>query len=171
MINIKGYKGKYKACEDGRIWAEPSAKRPDGCYLKPWLIGHGYETVSLYKNGKGKKFLVHRLVAKAFIDNPEKAPEINHKDGNRLNNRIENLEWVSSKENKSHARKIGLYKNLGKNPARGEKNGLAKLSKENVQEIRKRIETGERQNILASEFGVGTSAINSIVQFKTWKHI
>ena len=68
----------------------------------------GYKKVELVKNGKKKSYKVHRLVAMAFIDNPENKPEVNHIDGNKINNHVDNLEWVTSSENSIHAYKTGL---------------------------------------------------------------
>ena len=70
----------------------------------------GYVLVNLYKNGISKNLLVHRIVAKAFIPNPNNLSQINHKDGNKQNNRIDNLEWCSAKENITHT-----YKKLNRN--------------------------------------------------------
>lgn len=67
-----------------------------------------YKQVSLWKENKGTSYYVHRLVAEAFIPNPEGKPEVNHIDGNRQNNHISNLEWVTSGENSLHASKTGL---------------------------------------------------------------
>ena len=69
----------------------------------------GYMTVSLGASPR-KTFLVHRLVALAFIPNPERKPQVNHKDGNRINNNLSNLEWVTNKENNLHAWSLGLYR-------------------------------------------------------------
>lgn len=77
--------------------------------LKPY-IAHGYYQVNLWINGKYKHYQVHRLVAEAFIPNPENKPQVNHIDGNKLNNDISNLEWVTRSENMKHAFKNGLAK-------------------------------------------------------------
>ena len=71
--------------------------------------GHGYLSVSLF-NGREKRFYIHRLVAEMFIQNNKKYEEVNHIDGNKKNNKVENLEWCTSKENKQHAHRLGLYK-------------------------------------------------------------
>lgn len=63
----------------------------------------GYFRVCLYKDHKKKRFLVHRLVAEAFISNPNNKPQVNHKDGNKQNNRLENLEWATNSENQLHS--------------------------------------------------------------------
>jgi hypothetical protein len=69
---------------------------------------HGYKTVQFKRNGKRKLYLVHRLLALCFIPNPHGKPQINHIDGDKLNNSLENLEWVTDRENKTHAHRVGL---------------------------------------------------------------
>ena len=85
--------------------------RPDnrkGRVLKPKIDRYGYEVVTLSKDGKRKSYYVHRLVAMAFIDNHLQKETVNHIDGNKLNNSVENLEWATQKEQKVHAIKLGL---------------------------------------------------------------
>lgn len=76
-------------------------------YLKP-VLRNNYLSVGIITEGKKRTLSVHRLVAMAFIPNPENKPYVNHIDGNKLNNNVNNLEWVTAKENDSHARKTGL---------------------------------------------------------------
>lgn len=78
----------------------------NGYVLKPVLSSGGYYRVRLWLNGRAKNFLVHRLVAKAFVQNPNQKPEVNHKDGDKSNNCAENLEWVTGAENKRHSREV-----------------------------------------------------------------
>lgn len=79
-----------------------------GKLLKPRIDKYGYKTIVLTKNGTRKSYTVHRLVAMAFIDNPDNKPQVNHIDGNKLNNKADNLEWCSNKENQIHKWKTGL---------------------------------------------------------------
>lgn len=102
--DIEGYEGLYAISNLGRI---KSYERWCGFYLKSESIrnsfykSNGYECIDLYnRNHKKQKYYVHRLVAKAFIGNPENKPEVNHKDCNPQNNKVDNLEWVTSVENK-----------------------------------------------------------------------
>ena len=100
--------GIYHISSWGRV---KSYKSGDGLILKPKLQGLGlkYEFVSLYINGKIHQVTIHRLVAKAFISNHENKPQVNHKDGNKLNNDINNLEWVTASENIRHAYDNNLF--------------------------------------------------------------
>ncbi len=98
--DIKGYKG-YQISNYGRVWSEKSQK-----YLSLIPNNIGYLQVKMIaNNGKRKNELVHRLVALAFIDNPDKKPEVNHIDRNKTNNTVENLEWVTHGENNTLERK------------------------------------------------------------------
>lgn len=78
----------------------------------------GYKTVGLHINKKIKRFRVHRLVALMYIENPENKPYVNHKDGNRSNNCVDNLEWVTPQENTLHAVKTGLLVSVNKRPVK-----------------------------------------------------
>jgi hypothetical protein len=100
--------GIYQISSRGRV---KSYKSGDELILKPKLQGLGlkYEFVSLYIDGKIHQVTIHRLVAKAFIANPENKPQVNHKDGNKLNNHIDNLEWVTASENIRHAYENNLF--------------------------------------------------------------
>lgn len=103
--DIKGYEGLYKISNMGRVksfrqWTRASC--PDEYILKPSIANNGYCQVTLYKDAKKKKFLVHRLVAEAFLPNPHNLPHINHKDENRLNNIVDNLEWCTPRYNNNY---------------------------------------------------------------------
>ena len=104
--DIKGYEGSYKISNYGRVMCLDA--RHYGKIKRPQIDKDGYEKVWLSRNSKKKPFFIHRLVALHFIDNPEQKPVVNHKDGNKRNNRLDNLEWCTHSENDKHAFKIGL---------------------------------------------------------------
>lgn len=116
--DIPEYEGLYQVSNFGRIKSlERERKMNIPCHdiavvheriLKPSISGSGYEKVVLSKDATHKTIRVHKLVAQAFVSNPDDKSEINHKDGNKKNNRADNLEWVTSKENQNHALLFGL---------------------------------------------------------------
>ena len=109
--DIKEYEGLYKISNLGKVKKVSRKKKGRGtkCYgytkeliLKPDMSKQGYLRATLYINGKGKKYLIHRLVGAAFIENPNNFPQINHKDENKSNNNIINLEWCNAKYNSNY---------------------------------------------------------------------
>lgn len=95
--DIDGYDGKYKISNRGRVYSVKSSK-----YLKIAKDYHGYLFVNLCNNGKQKYKRIHRIVAETFIPNPDNLPEVNHKDENKENNYVENLEWCDQKYNNNY---------------------------------------------------------------------
>jgi hypothetical protein len=100
---VIGYEGLYQVSNLGKV---KSIKK--NILLKPVFDKRGYNMVSLYINGKGKTNKIHRIIAIAFIPNPENKPQVNHKDCNKNNNSVENLEWNTNRENIQHAYNNGL---------------------------------------------------------------
>ena len=93
---IDGYDNAYRITSDGKVYSGETLKSTE-------IARNGYERVSLWKNGKGKHYSIHRLVATAFIPNPNNYEMVNHKDGNKQNNDVSNLEWCDASHNMRHA--------------------------------------------------------------------
>lgn len=110
--DIKGYEGLYQVSDDGQVQRLLTKGKPKRVKNREGI----YYTVSLSKKGVKKSFNVHRLVAEAFLDRPEGASEVNHLDGNKYNNRVSNLEWVTQKENLIHAIEVLNHYPWGKPP-------------------------------------------------------
>lgn len=121
---------------------------------------NGYKVAWPRLEGRTICVSIHRLVAEAFIPNPEGKPDVNHKDGDRANNSISNLEWVTKSENMAHAWRIGLCSS--RNRARGERHYRAKATEEQVRLIR----AGSRES-----FGLSKSALQHIRKGRTWAHV
>lgn len=132
--------------------------------LRKWSMANGYYkcVLSLGARGKIATVYAHRLVAKAFIPNPNNLPQVNHKDGNKLNNCVENLEWVTNQENQIHARDNGLT-------ISGEKHKWAKLTQKQINFIK------ENQNISCTELGrmfrVHRTTISKIKHQHSWNKL
>jgi hypothetical protein len=165
--DIPGYEGVYQASNLGRI---RSLNRPNhaGKILVATDNGTGYLQVGLSLNKVHKKFTVHRLVLLAFAGPLPEGHNRNHRNGNKHDNRPKNLEYVLFHENSRHAVQ-SLHRQFG---SRGEKSGSARLTDEQVKEIRALYDSGRftyRQ--LAPMFGVGKSTIGAITARRSWTHI
>lgn len=168
----------YEVSNFGRVRRSGSSLSSNtyvGRVLKPNSDRNGYVGVSLYKNGIKKTFLIHSLVADAFLDPPpgkigkgSDHYQIDHDDNDKTNNHISNLEWVTKSENNERRDKDGLSGRV----SLGENHGRAKLTERDVRRIRRKYATGRyTQAELADAFRVSESNIWSIVKHKTWKHI
>lgn len=137
MEPIKGFEESYAITKHGQVWSYPKiaklGRKHNGIWLKSTKITIGYIYVILTKNGKRKGKYIHRLVAEAFIPNPENKREVNHKNGIKIDNRIENLEWVSPHENMIHAHGNGL---IPRSKLQGVNRPNSKLDDKKVKQIR-----------------------------------
>lgn len=97
MRDIKGYEGLYAITSCGRVWSYRRKK-----FLKPRVGNHGYEYINLHFKGTQETVLIHRLVAEAYIPNPDNLPQVNHKDEVKTHNWINNLEWCDRKYNMNY---------------------------------------------------------------------
>ncbi len=169
--DIPGYEGKYQASGLGQIRSVPR-KWVKSFRIKKQRLGNwrgSYYVVSL--NCGSECVSVHRLVAMAFYGTPpDGRPEVNHIDGNKLNNLAINLEWVSSSENRLHAYRIGLHKKT-KEKQKAAVTGLAnercRFTKKQVIDLFTRFHMGENRHKLAKEFGVSRRTIYNIGQGKS----
>ena len=147
----------YEASDSGLI---RNAKT--GRQVKQYVGKDGYLRTQI----AGKTRLVHRLIAIAFVAADPGKDFVNHKDGNKQNNRACNLEWVTREENMIHAYSHGLKK-----PPAGEKNGRAKLSAENVQFIKDNYKKGDKERgtkALAEKFGVARQTVSAVISGQNW---
>lgn len=119
--DIKGYEGLYQVSNCGRIKSLNYNHTNKEKIRKKDISNKGYECILLCKNASKKKKLIHRIVAETFIPNPENKPQVNHIDGNKKNNNVKNLEWVTNGENEKHA-----YENNMKFKHYGKDNGMSK---------------------------------------------
>ena len=157
--DIKGYENLYRASTDGEIYSVKSEK-----VLKPFYRGsrqdNKYLAVELHRNKVGQTMSVHRIIAETFIKNPNNLPCVNHKDGNKDNNCVDNLEWCTYSENNYHAINNGLKKYK-----RGSKHKNSKLTYEDVVEIKKCLILGDAQygsRPLGEKYGVDHNVILDI---------
>lgn len=160
---IEGYEGKYYVSNKGNV---KSSKGKVDRILKPYNISK-YKAVGLANNGKTKITLIHRLVAEAFIPNPDNKPQVNHIDGVQHNNVITNLEWVTAKENIEHAYKTGL---MPKFRSTKRKIHTRVLQDEDVYFILQYKDRFTHQK-LAQLFNVTENAVWKIINNKSWKFI
>ena len=161
--DIQGYEGVYQVSSLGRVKSLKRYGRKEDKILRLWFDSHGYYQVDLRNDGKRKLSLVNELVAKAFIPNPENKPQTNHKNSIRSDNRVENLEWCTSKENVIYSFKEG-----NRVAMKGEKNGGHKLKENEVTTIRE-LKSKYSQAELAKKFRVSVITINRIIRGAAWR--
>lgn len=155
------YSPNYSVSSFGRVRNNKSGK------ILSDRISCGYKHVLLYKRGITKDFRVHRLVAKAFIPNPDELPEVNHIDGNKINNTVENLEWCTPSQNQLHAYRIGLQVHV-----HGSGHFAAKISEKDVLLIRKMYKVDKiHQWKIGEKFGINQQNVSLICSGKAWAHV
>ena len=177
MQDIAGWEGLYAVTEDGRVWAHPKSTTAGSgikYHVGHWMKSHAYsgrtnhQRVYLSRDGKKVGMQVHRLVADAFLPNPDCQPVVNHLDGDPLNNRVENLEWTTHSGNCIHAVRMGLTRLPNQ---RGASNSNARLTDASVLEMRTMHSSGVSVSHISKVFGVASKTVRDAVTFKSWKHL
>ena len=125
MKDVVGYEGLYTVTPEGEVFGRSRTKA-----RKLHICNSGYRRVTLYKDKKYRSHSVHRLVAQAYLNNPERKPDVNHKDGNKLNNSVANLEWVTKSENVKHA-----FATLGRKSNQQGRVGFSSVSGKPVRQL------------------------------------
>lgn len=160
-----GHEGRLQISNTGKVRQAKTKK-----IYKTQLMK--YEQFSPYVNGKKSCILIHRLVGETFISNPENKPQLNHIDGNKHNNHVSNLEWVTGKENVRHAFRMGLSKS---NQKSGERNSNSKLTEDNVRSIRALMNDDPSLSSYSIKkllkLDVCPATIYSVMIYNTWKEI
>lgn len=179
LRDIPGYEGLYAVTRDGRVWAHPRSwvggkfnafrRSHDGRWLRS--RHHRYVMYCVTKDGQERTLTAHRAVALAWIPNPEGLPQVNHKNGDRADNRVENLEWCTAKGNIQHALATGLRRPMS--PAererasermRGNTPINAKITRAQQEEMRTLYATGRyTQRELGERYGLTQSGV--------WRHV
>ena len=190
--------GIYRVTQEGRVFSQTKRRIP--------LVGKGMEFTGEFKfilepereltytlNNRGyysvgirrKTHMVHRLVAQAFIPNPENKPFVNHIDGNKLNNHVSNLEWCTVQENNLHAKQTGLHKqavghkinyqsDASKRKALANLKDKSKLTPDDVRYVRRVFKSRSKEcsaTALAKQFGTSVAAMCKIVTGQTYRDI
>ena len=149
----------YLVYEDGEIF---------GCSIGRFLKGtnhQGYRRYAIIINGERKSLLGHRIVAITFLPNPDNLAEVNHIDGNRANNNLSNLEWVSREGNQQHAFRTGLNSN------KGSKNGKAEMDETTSRQMYLELLKGKTITEVSREFGYSKSSLAKLKGRVTWTEI
>lgn len=164
---VKGYAGRYEVSDQGRVRSLNYSGTGRSQVLKSSSDTYGYLQIQLCKNGNRKMTKVHALVLEEFVSPRPPSLVCDHIDANRANNRVENLEWVSVKENTRRGRSSEMLRLRV-----GSKHPNAKLSEKQVVEIRLRYAAGGvTQRELGREYGIHRAVVSLIVRRKRWKHV
>lgn len=163
FVHLEGVETRYLVTIQGNVYNSETMHK-----LVPATMPNGYQKVLIYyKPGKRKQVSVHRLVAKAFIPNPDNLPQVNHIDGDKKNNNVDNLEWVTGSENIQHAFDTGL-----KHGAKGQYCSFAKTTDDNVRRICEELVKNElTPPQIAKKYNVYRKTVLLILYRKQWTHI
>lgn len=163
-VYINGIKTEYFVSKDGDVISKYKNRIHR---MKVFETDKGYQYVKLWINNKSVAAFIHRLVASSYIPNPENKPEVNHKDGVKSNNFVWNLEWVTSKENKTHAKNMNLL-----NPAKCENQGKSKYTNKQIKKVCKLLEKNKNTlKEISEKTSVSMDTIYSIRSKGIWTEI
>lgn len=166
-LPVVGYEGLYEVSDLGRVRGLDrvvNARKWRGAVMNPSKVERGCFKVALSSGGRKTRFYVHRLVLTAFCRQPKSGEHANHIDFNPSNNRLDNLEWATPHGNMAHSVLWGRT-------AHGERNNRAKLTPSAVADIRVRFAGGERQEVLANEYGITQTNVSLVCLRKTWRRV
>ena len=171
--DLPGYQvsdlGRIRSVDRLVMRSDGATERRRGQLLATGTGTHGYLLVTFWVRRDGKRrhksYSMHRLVTTAFLGPRPGGKEVNHRNGVKTDNRLENLEYVTKVENEHHAHQIGLKNH------RGEANPVARLTEKDVQACKELYRQGVSQRELARRFGVSQPAVSLAVNGKNWKHV
>lgn len=171
---VEGLEFAYEVSSHGRVRSVDRACNGKGLSVvfrkglirKPRLNKDGYLYLMLYMDGTAVTRKVHRLVASAFCEKPDGCDLVNHKDGNKVNNSAENLEWVTSSQNARHAISLGLYV-----PRIGEDSAMSTMQNDDIDKIREMIISGSPIKAVAEAFNTTVSVVMSIRTGRRWSGV
>ena len=154
-LPVKGYEGLYEVSDQGRVKRVAGGQGASAHkILRGWIANTGYRMCALCVNGASRSFLVHRLVAVAFVQG-DSSLTVNHKDGDKLNNTPENLEWISQSENTKHSHKNGLANTSGQFKP-------YKIHPQERQTVRDLVAAGMSKAAVARKYNCSTGLIQGI---------
>lgn len=167
-IPVKGYEESYEISNMGRVRSLPRKGSPNVNYLKASSDDSMYKIVGLIKvkGAKSKTTKIHRLVAEHFIPNPFNLPEVNHKLGNKNDNRASELEWCTHQRNIKHAFEIGIKSQIGSKCPR------AKIKEQDAIDIRRKFSPLiYTRKMLAREYNISEASVKKILNRTNWSHV
>lgn len=163
-VEVVGEEPRYEVSNTGLVKSLKWHGNGKARLLKPYTLKSGYRQVTLTLGGVRKRFRLHRLVAMVWIDNPDNLAEVNHKNFDKTDNSVKNLEWMTNQDNHQHATDHGKYK--------GGENGRAVLTESEVRAIRRLYRPGEITiREVAFRFGVSEGAVQGIIYRRKWQHL